>query len=185
MSRGAPSLGTLRLAGFELSRSHGAPRFRAVPQALVGDLDHHTSTPHGLRELCDYLGLPPLRAGELVRRTLHAIERGDVHYARRRADGVAVAAACPEPEATDLCSLAEPEPTAQTYVVELYLVDQDDHPVADQPYVVTLPDGSTREGTLDGQGRARVGGLTSAEGCEVCFPSLDADSWSYVHATPL
>ncbi len=40
--------------------------------------------------------------------------------------------------------------------VEIMLFDANDRPAAGAPYSLELPDGSKREGTLDGQGYARI-----------------------------
>jgi len=39
--------------------------------------------------------------------------------------------------------------------IEINLVDEDEQPVADEDYVIYLPDGSQRNGTLDSEGHAR------------------------------
>ncbi|TQF08470.1 carboxypeptidase regulatory-like domain-containing protein, partial [Myxococcus llanfairpwllgwyngyllgogerychwyrndrobwllllantysiliogogogochensis] len=41
---------------------------------------------------------------------------------------------------------------------------------------VTLPDGTTREGTLNKNGYARVDGVNPGES-QVSFPDLDGSSW--------
>ncbi len=56
--------------------------------------------------------------------------------------------------------------------VEIELLDDNDAPVPDEPYRVTLPDGSVRSGALDRKGRARVDGVPAGV-CKVSFPGLD------------
>jgi len=60
--------------------------------------------------------------------------------------------------------------------VGIELVDSDGNPVANEPYVLELPDGSTKEGTLDAQGTAGVSGVDPGT-CKVKFPRLDGRSW--------
>lgn len=61
--------------------------------------------------------------------------------------------------------------------IEILLHDQDDEPVAGEPYRVTLPDGSTvAEGTLDDEGKARVDGIDPGE-CKVTFFKRDKSCW--------
>ena len=60
--------------------------------------------------------------------------------------------------------------------IEIVLVDSNGDPVPGKQYEVTLPDGSTRTGTLDDQGTARVDRLPP-DPCQVTFPELDASAW--------
>jgi len=64
----------------------------------------------------------------------------------------------------------------KTSWIEFELVDGDGVPVAFEPYSVQLPDGSTVEGTLDAQGRARVEGIDPGN-CKICYPNQDKDDW--------
>lgn len=57
--------------------------------------------------------------------------------------------------------------------LELELLDDQDQPVANEPYRVTCPDGAIREGALGKNGRARLEGITPGT-CRVTFPKLDA-----------
>ena len=56
--------------------------------------------------------------------------------------------------------------------LEVRLLDVDDVPLANEPYVVTLADGSERSGKLDNKGKARLEGV-SAGSCSVRFPAID------------
>ena len=60
--------------------------------------------------------------------------------------------------------------------IEIVLLDEESNPVAGETYRVTLPDESVAEGTLDGNGFARVDGF-DAGSCQVTFPNLDQDAW--------
>lgn len=65
-----------------------------------------------------------------------------------------------------------PEPTW----LAIELKDAEGRPVPHARYVVTLPDGSTREGTLNKNGHARVDGVNPGQ-CQVSFPELEEQSW--------
>ena len=66
-----------------------------------------------------------------------------------------------------------PEPTW----LAIELKDPQGQPVPHARYVVTLPDGSTHEGTLNKNGYARVDGVNPGK-CHVSFPELEGESWS-------
>lgn len=76
-------------------------------------------------------------------------------------------------------SAVTPCPYAHGFYIEIEMVDADNRPVAGAAYRITLPDGATAvKGTLDGEGRALVSGLTSKGQCRVSFPELDDDAWT-------
>jgi len=60
--------------------------------------------------------------------------------------------------------------------VEIELVGEDGSPVAGERYRIELPDGSVAEGSLDGNGRARIDGIDPGT-CTITFPNLDKDAW--------
>ncbi len=60
--------------------------------------------------------------------------------------------------------------------IEIQLLGEDGKGIADEPYLVALPDGSQRRGKLNAYGLARLEGLPSGE-CRVCFPAIDARAW--------
>ena len=64
--------------------------------------------------------------------------------------------------------------------VGIELVDADDQPVPGKKYVVTLPDGTTLEGELDGSGCAKVENITQSGSVTVSFPDLDPASWELI-----
>ena len=62
--------------------------------------------------------------------------------------------------------------------IEIVLVDDQGRPSPGEPYLLTLPDGTTVEsGTLDEKGFARVEGIQPGT-CKITFPNLDKKSWS-------
>jgi hypothetical protein len=72
---------------------------------------------------------------------------------------------------------ADQEEETKKSWIEIELVDEENQPVAGEPYRVTLPDGATAaEGTLDGKGRARVEGIDPGT-CTITFPHRDKAAW--------
>jgi hypothetical protein len=71
----------------------------------------------------------------------------------------------------------EPAPVEEVTWLAIELKDEEGKPVPHARYLVTLPDGSTREGTLNKNGYARVDGVNPGQ-CQVTFPELDGQSWS-------
>lgn len=66
--------------------------------------------------------------------------------------------------------------------IEIELVGEDDKPIPNEKYKVTLPDGSIREGKLDQNGWARIEG-DPAGACSVTFPELDKDAMELIGKT--
>jgi hypothetical protein len=66
--------------------------------------------------------------------------------------------------------------SSQLTWIDIQLVDEDDRPVPGEKYQLKLTDGSTREGSLDSEGRIRVTGIPPGS-CEVCFPEFDGGEW--------
>lgn len=64
-----------------------------------------------------------------------------------------------------------PESTPENWI-ELRLLDEDGEAVADEPYVVELPDGRVRRGTTNASGKAREDGIDPGT-CKITFPRLD------------
>jgi len=60
--------------------------------------------------------------------------------------------------------------------IEIELVDEAGEPVAGEAYEITLPNGTTTKGTLDGKGFARVDGIDPGT-CKVTFTNLDKEAW--------
>ena len=80
------------------------------------------------------------------------------------------------PPSSDSASEAPPELTW----IEIELLGEDDRGVAGERYVVILPDGGRRSGTLDHEGQARIP-VASPGSCQVSFPDLDSEAWETVH----
>ena len=63
--------------------------------------------------------------------------------------------------------------------IEVQLIGEDDKPIPYQNYVVILPGGTTKSGTLDENGSVRIDGIPAGT-CKVSFPDLDQDAWTPV-----
>ena len=72
----------------------------------------------------------------------------------------------------------EEEAEEKTWI-EIEMVDEEDEPVPSEKYKVTLPDDTVAEGTLDGNGFARIEGVEPGT-CKVTFPKLDAEAWEKI-----
>ena len=73
--------------------------------------------------------------------------------------------------------LAGRQKEVETHWIQIELIDLEDQPVPDQAYKIELPGGEIREGRLDANGTAYIGGLTVAGQCKVCFPEIDTKEW--------
>lgn len=75
---------------------------------------------------------------------------------------------------------SEPPPAAKqkkkTWVA-IRLVDESSIPVVDEPYKITLPDNSVREGKTDSSGEAWIEEIDPGD-CKITFPNIDAREWS-------
>jgi hypothetical protein len=72
----------------------------------------------------------------------------------------------------------DPTPEQKTWV-GIELMDDSDppQPVPFKKYRIELPDFSVREGMLDANGQARIGGIDPGT-CKVSFPDFHPDDWS-------
>jgi hypothetical protein len=80
-------------------------------------------------------------------------------------------------EAMTPSQLAGRHTEEELHWIAIELLDEDDQPVPEEPYEIELPDGSTRTGRLDREGRASVTGIVTPGSCRVCFPGIDAREW--------
>ena len=67
----------------------------------------------------------------------------------------------------------DPSPTSW---VSFDLKDKNGNPIPNEPYSLKLPDGTIRTGSLDGDGKARVGNIQPGQ-CEISFPRIDKGEW--------
>ncbi|MEP0848526.1 MAG: type VI secretion system tip protein VgrG [Phycisphaerae bacterium] len=77
----------------------------------------------------------------------------------------------PEPE--------EPEPEEEQTWAEFQLLDDDNNPVADEPYRVVLGDGTERTGSTDGQGLVRIENVKAGTSIKISFPNRGDDEWEF------
>ena len=61
--------------------------------------------------------------------------------------------------------------------VAIELKDDEGNPVPGEKYRIELPDGSVKEGTLDGKGQAHVAGIDPGN-CNISFPDRDQEAWN-------
>ena len=64
----------------------------------------------------------------------------------------------------------------KTTWIEVELVNDKNQPVPNERYRIEMPDGSTEDGFLNEQGRARFEGIDQGN-CKVSFPDIDAREW--------
>jgi hypothetical protein len=86
------------------------------------------------------------------------------------------------PTAITLSGLAAPPtyvPFARdNHYIDIELVDDEAQaPVAGERFCLELPGGQVLEGTLDGEGFARVVGIEDRGTCRVSFPDLEVETW--------
>ncbi|HEX7154488.1 MAG TPA: carboxypeptidase-like regulatory domain-containing protein [Thermoanaerobaculia bacterium] len=93
------------------------------------------------------------------------------------ASSAATAAATTEPATTPLqdeeaAKEEQPPPADEQHWIEVELLDDEGQPIADEAYVVELPDGSQKTGRTGADGRARIDGVDPGT-AKVSFPDLD------------
>jgi hypothetical protein len=79
--------------------------------------------------------------------------------------------------ATLLCRSRRTVAVNPPYWIEIEMVGEDDSPCAGENYSVQCPDGSTKTGSLNQLGFARVE-LDQPGMYGISFPDLDKDAWS-------
>ena len=88
----------------------------------------------------------------------------------------------PVGSACSSCGTSPDSPSDQTispdkkHWIAIELVDAEGRGVADEEFKLTLPDGTTAEGSLDAKGKAKIKGI-DAGACQITFPNRDRDSW--------
>ena len=82
-----------------------------------------------------------------------------------------------EPTESLADGVEEEEEVQATHTLEIELVDEDDEPVAGEPYRVELPSGDVLQGNLNSLGKAMLTGIVDSGNCKVTFPRLDEAVW--------
>src|SRR5215468_5238119 len=70
---------------------------------------------------------------------------------------------------------ATPAKPVEKHWIEIQLLDHDGRHVAEEPYVLVLPDGRSRRGRLSAQGTLRLDDLRAAGNCKIRFPWRDEE----------
>jgi hypothetical protein len=78
-------------------------------------------------------------------------------------------------EAPESAGPEAPPRTVLTWIA-IELTDEEGAPIPGEAYRVELPDGSVREGRLDGSGAARIDDIDPGT-CVVTFPRFDEEAW--------
>ncbi len=86
----------------------------------------------------------------------------------------------PPPEPEEEAEEDEYVAPAATTWIEVVLVDEEDNPVPNERYRITLPDGTEMEGATDARGMARIDDIVEEGACTVTFPDLDKEAWEKV-----
>lgn len=120
-----------------------------------------------------------LRESESRARIAEAVERavrlGQLSIV---ADVRPIVYVAPRPLAPALGPSETTSASESIHFIELELVDRDEKPVGGEAYSIKLPDGRTRTGRLDSNGRATVTGIKDPGSCQVSFPNLDVSAWA-------
>lgn len=156
------------LRGSEEDRYQVVPHAEALP--LLERLTHWTALPHDeAQAVKDALPLVPTewRPGPAARGILliRIVER---LWNIETAGGA---------EAVTPSQLSRAPAEEEQHFIQIELIDADDQPVPDQAYRIELPDGGIREGRLDKNGQAYIGGLPTGGVFKVCFPQIDTTEW--------
>lgn len=134
----------------------------------------------GDHDLVDYL------ARRIVSEGLQVISCADSHLTAIQGTFTEAAAAAAEAEAAPAATttpLQDEEAAAaeaakepeEKHWIEIELLDDDGKPVANEAYLIELPDGSKVTGRTDGEGRARLVNIDPGT-AKVSFPDLEKDA---------
>ncbi len=159
------------------------PRVIDVPRAVELDVFACTSQPTGCRALAELVGLTDSHPPNVQEEILRALARGRLVYETWSGFHSRVGDSADPVDLSEL-SAEESEIVAMHSVV-IELVGEDDEPIPHVAYQLLDPDGRTRRGRLDGDGRAEVHDISKAGTCKVCFPDFDEEAWEYISAVPL
>jgi hypothetical protein len=111
------------------------------------------------------------RAAAMGEELLFAARAGRLVARRREARTVVIPLDTPSEAVLGPDSSQDAGPSSKTWV-GLTLVDQDGTHVPNRPYRIILPDGSTKDGTLDSHGAAMISGLDPGN-CQIWCPYVE------------
>ena len=132
----------------------------------------------GDHELLDHL------AGRIVSEGLQIVSCADGYLAAIQGTFTESSAAATTQQQETATPLQDEEAQQKTtttpeppHWIEIELVDDDGKPIANEPYLIELPDGTQRTGRKDGSGLARVDGIDPGT-AKVSFPNLDKTTYT-------
>lgn len=146
-------------AAFVRALAASAGSFAAVRALLSSEL----GTVHGLDD------------AEVERALAHRLASG--RMIAERLDPISLFAHDGSPEEVEPPPGPTVAPTTPRTWIEIELVDTEGNPIPDELYWIQLPDGSVREGRLNGGGRAYFGDLDPGE-CDIRWPNLDGEAFA-------
>lgn len=73
-----------------------------------------------------------------------------------------------------------PAKQSTTHWIEIELLGEDDRGIPEERFSVRLPTGRTVTGKLDATGFARIEWQGTGGDCQICFPDLDQEAWSFI-----
>jgi hypothetical protein len=124
--------------------------------------------------------LVPYPSTPRLYRSLSGYLQSIAHYSPPLASAsLPTKAAAKAAAAKEAAKKKEEEKKEKTWI-EIVLLDDLGQPVDGKKYVVELPDGSKKEGTLDKQGKAKVSDIDPGL-CKISFPEID---WSAFRPAP-
>jgi hypothetical protein len=115
------------------------------------------------------------RAATIGAELIHAARAGNL-VLRRVERRIVTIPIDVESDAEEALGPDSSSPTQTTWIA-IELIDEAGQPIPGVAYQVTLPDGSTQEGTLDSAGKAMIRGIDPPGQCGVTFPQLDQQTW--------
>ncbi|HEV7920262.1 MAG TPA: carboxypeptidase-like regulatory domain-containing protein [Thermoanaerobaculia bacterium] len=168
-----------------LSPSH-LREFRDVGAAreFLRPLLAHAGNAHAVRNA---LGFAPQAddlvehlANRMVHEGLQVISCADSYLASILGTFTEASSAASTPSAQTTTPLQDEEAAQQqpapaseeNHFIEIELVDEEGKPMADQSYLIELPDGTQRTGRTDVNGKARIEGIDPGT-AKVSFPEYD------------
>ncbi len=129
----------------------------------------------GLRGRAYDLDSGSTRAATIGAELMHAARAGNLVL--RRVERRIVTIPIDDVPSSDPLGPPSSSPPADLSWVEIELLDEQSQPVPFEAYVIELPDGSSRTGSLNNVGRAMERDVTPGQ-CKVSFPNLDHDAWA-------
>jgi hypothetical protein len=122
-----------------------------------------------LQRLANAVSCAPVVPALIVSVVLRAVSQGSLTLTAERA-----LVRCAQRPATE--TLANENSTLTT-LLEIELIDEDDIPVAHEPFEILLEPGGCVQGTLDANGRSVVRDVPHNARARVRFPQRDAADW--------